>query len=195
MPGTIRILVRRRGVSVTRSTALDFPLGLDSGEIGPPEAVMSETMDRDEEVLPALGYLAAGMTAMLARRSREALAPFDIAPVQIAILMYCSRNETNTTERLVGAIHLDQASISRHIARLVSKGLIRRTRPCEDRRVVRLELTEEGWAIMPRLIESLQETNSLVTAGIGEEEKRVFLDVTRKIHENLRAATGSNSGD
>ena len=83
---------------------------------------MSDFMERDEELLPALGYLAAGMTSMLARLSREALAPFGITPVQIAILMYCSRNEANTTERLVGAIHLDQASISRHVARLVSEG-------------------------------------------------------------------------
>ena len=168
---------------------------MGNGGIQPSEAVASETMDRDEEILPALGYLAAGMTAMLARQSSEALAPFDISPVQIAILMYCSRNRTSTTEKLVGAIHLDPASISRHIARLVGRGLIRRTRPCEDRRVVRLELTEEGWAVMPRLIESLQETNSLVNVGIGEEEKRVFLDVTRKIHENLRTAAGSSSGD
>ena len=143
-------------------------------------------MERDEEILPVLGYLAAGMTAMLARLSREAIAPFGITPVQTAILMYCSRNQANTTERLVAAIHLDQASISRHVARLVSKGLVRRARPHDDKRVVRLELTEEGWAFMPRLIESHRELNALVNVGIGEEEKRVFLDVTRKIHENLQ---------
>ena len=159
-----------------------------SGEIQPRETVMSENMERDDEILPALGYLASGMTAMLARLSREALAPFGITPVQIAILMYCSRNEANTIERLVGAIHLDQASISRHVARLVKKGLLRRTRPCEeDRRIVRLDLTEEGRAFMPRLIEAHQDLNALVNVGIGEEEKRIFLDVTRKIHENLQA--------
>ena len=147
---------------------------------------MSEITERDEEILPALGYLAAGMTAMLTRLSKEALAPFGITPVQTAILMYCSRNQANTTERLVGAIHLDQASISRHVARLVGKGLVRRTRPHDDRRVVRLELTDEGWAFMPRLIESHQDLVALVNVGIGEEEKRVFLDVMRKIHGNLR---------
>ena len=147
---------------------------------------MSENMERDEEILPALGYLAAGMTAMLARLSREALAPFGITPVQTAILMHCSQNQANTTEGLVGAIHLDQATISRHVARLVGKGLIRRTRPYDDRRVVRLELTEEGWAFMPRLIESHQELNALVNVGIGKEEKRAFLHIMRKIHENLQ---------
>ena len=147
---------------------------------------MNEIMEREEEILPVLGYLAAGMTAMLARLSREALAPFDISPVQTAILMYCSKNQENTTEGLVEAIHMDQASISRHVAGLVGKGLIRRTRPYDDRRVVRLELTEEGWAFMPRVIESHQDLNALVNAGIGEEEKRVFLDVTRKIHANLQ---------
>ena len=148
---------------------------------------MSENMERDDEILPALGYLAAGMTSMLARLSKESLAPSDITPVQTAILMFCSRNQANTIEKLVGAIHLDQASISRHVARLVKKGLIRRTRPYdEDRRIVRLELTEEGWAFMPRLIEAHQDLNALVNVGIGEEEKRAFLDVTRKIHENLQ---------
>ena len=34
---------------------------------------------------------------------------------QTAILMYCYRNHENTTERLVAAIHLNQASISRHV--------------------------------------------------------------------------------
>ena len=131
-------------------------------------------------------FLSPGMTSILARLSREALAPLGITPVQMAILMHCSRNEANTTERLVGAIHLDQASISRHVTKLVGEGLIRRTRLCEDRRVVRLELTEEGWAFMPRLIESHQNLNALVGVGIGEEEKRVFLDVMRKIHENLQ---------
>ena len=144
-------------------------------------------MERDGEILPALGYLAAGITAMLTKLSREALAPFDIGPVETAILMYCSRNQENTTERLAGAIHLDPASISRYLAKLVGKGLIRRTRPYDDRRVVRLELTEEGWAFMPQLIESHQDLNSLVNLGIGEEEKRVFLDVMSRIHENLQA--------
>ena len=103
---------------------------------------MSDSMERDEEILPALGYLAAGTMAMLARLSREALAPFGITPVQVAILMYCSRNQANTIEKLVGAIHLDRASVSRHVATLVMKGLVRRTRPyAQDRRAVRLERT------------------------------------------------------
>ncbi|MDE0187922.1 MAG: MarR family winged helix-turn-helix transcriptional regulator [bacterium] len=143
-------------------------------------------MENDEEILPALGFLATGITAMLTRISRETLTPFNLTPVETAILFYCSRNLATTTQRLVGAIHMDQASISRHIAKLVAKGLIRRTRPCEDRRVVRLELTEKGWAAMPRLLESHQYLNSLVNLGIGGEEKRIFLDTTRKIHKNLQ---------
>ena len=145
-------------------------------------------MDRDDEILPALGYFAAGMTAMLERMSKETLIPFGITPIETGILMYCSRNQANTTERLVAAIHMDQASISRYLARLVKKGLIRRTRPYdEDRRVVHLELTEEGRALIPRVTESHQDLVTLVNTGISQEEKQIFLDVTRKIHANLRS--------
>ncbi len=148
---------------------------------------MTKAMESDWEILPELGYLAAGTTAMLARLSREALAPFGITPVQIAILMYCSRNEASTTEKLVDAIQLDSASISRYTAKLVEKGLVKRTRPFEDRRAIRLELTREGWAFMPQLIESLQETNALVNVGVDDEDKRVFLEVMRKVHRNLQS--------
>lgn len=147
---------------------------------------MNEAMERTDEMLPELGYLAAGTTAMLEKLSREALAPFGITPVEIAILTYCYRNQGNTTEKLVGAVHLNPASVSRHLSKLVGKGLIRRTRPFPDRRMVRLELTDRGQAFMPRLVESLQDTNSLVNAGIGAEDRRVFLEVLGKIHENLR---------
>ena len=148
---------------------------------------MSETAGYDEELLPVLGYLAAGTTAMLEKLSGVALAPLGITPVQTAILMYCSRNHSNTTEKLVGAIHLDPASISRHVVGLVEKGLIRRTRPFADRRILRLELTKQGWEFMPRLIESSRDLNALVNVGIDSEEKRVFLDVMSKINRNLRA--------
>ena len=39
----------------------------------------------------------------------------------------------------------------------------------------------------PPLIDAHQDLNVLDNVGIGEEEKSVFLDVTRKIHENLQA--------
>ncbi len=159
---------------------------MDGADTQPQETSSRGTKERDDEMLPALGYLVAGTTAMLARLSQKILAPVDISPVQVGILMYCSRDRGATTERLVGAIHLDPASVSRHIAVLIEKSLIRRTRPYADRRVVRLELTEEGWAFMPQIVEALQETNALVNAGIDEEEKKVFLNVMRKIYENLR---------
>lgn len=180
-------LLHTRLDSVHRSTATVLHLCLNTYGGENSLRVIKETMERDEEILPAIGYLVAGITAMLTRISKETLAPFNITPVETAILMYCSRNLTNTTQRLVDAIHLDQASISRHTAKLVAKGLIRRTRPFDDRRVVRLEMTEEGWALMPRLIESHQNLNSLVNLGIDREDKSIFLDILRKVHKNLQA--------
>ena len=59
---------------------------------------------------------------------------------------------------------------------------------------MRLELTEEGWAFMPRLIEAHQDLNALVNVGIGEEEKRVFLDVMKKIHQEPADGPARDSG-
>jgi hypothetical protein len=40
----------------------------------------------DEEILPSLGYLVAGLTSMLAKLAEEKFAPFEITPMQFAIM-------------------------------------------------------------------------------------------------------------
>ncbi len=143
-------------------------------------------MDEDG-ILPGLGYLAAGLTAVLSKLAEEKFAAYGIAPVQFAILDTCGRGQMHTVMGLVQVIPMDQASISRHVAVLVERGFMQRIRHESDRRVVRLSLTDEGLALLSRLGESLREANPLAAMGLDEEEKRLFLKVMRKVWENLEA--------
>ena len=139
----------------------------------------------DDEILPGLGYLAAALTATLSKLAEDKFATYEIAPVQFAILDTCSRGQMYTVMGLVQVIPMDQASISRHVASLVERGFMQRTRQENDRRLVRLSLTDEGLALLSRLSESLREANPLASVGLEEEEKRLFLKVMRKVWENL----------
>ena len=146
---------------------------------------MSKDIVPDEHILPGLGYLTANLTAMLAKVAWEKFAPFEITPMEFALLYMCSEGQRDTITALTRVIPVNPASISRHVAVLVDRGLIRRMRQREDRRVVRLELTEEGQALVPRLLESLQKADPLVSMGLDEEEKRVFVGAIRKIWGTL----------
>ena len=152
--------------------------------------VMSETIGPDEDILPGLGYLVADMMAMLADLAKEKFAPFEISPMQFAILYMCWRGQRDTVTALTRVIPVDPASISRHVAALIERGLMRRIHLENDRRVVRLELTEEGQALVPELTASLQEANPILSVGLDEEEKRVFLGVMPKIRKNLENLAG-----
>ena len=152
-------------------------------------------MTHDEGILPGLGYLTAGLTAALAQLAEEKFASYGIAPVQYAVLDTCSRGQVNTVMGMTQVIPMNQASISRHVAALVDRGLMQRTREEKDKRVVRLTLTDEGLAVLSGLSESLREANPLAALGLDEEEKRLFLRVMRKVWENLQAVGYGDVGE
>ena len=131
-----------------------------------------------------LGPLAANMLNAYARLSKDRLAPFEIIPVQFAILDLCFRGQADTVMGLARLVPIDAAGISRNVDRLVKRGLIQRRRSRSDRRVVRLALTEEGMAVMPRIMERLQEVNSILLRGVTQEEMRGFMSMLQKVTAN-----------
>ena len=85
---------------------------------------------------------------------------------------------------LARLVPIDSASISRNVDRLVKRGLIQRRRSRSDRRVVKLALTEEGMTVVPRIMECLQEVNSILLRGVTPEEMRGFMSMLQKVTEN-----------
>ena len=131
-----------------------------------------------------LGPLAASMLNAYARLAKDRLAPFEIIPVQFAILDLCFRGQADTVTGLAKLVPIDTAAISRNVDRLVKGGLIQRRRSRSDRRVVKLALTEEGMTVVPRIMEQLQEVNSILLRGVTQEEMRGFMGVLRKVTAN-----------
>ena len=75
----------------------------------------------------------------------------------------------------------DQAHISRQVDRLASKGLLSRRRSRADRRIVRLNLTEKGRAVVPDVVRVVSAQDVEMTATITAGEKESLVAVTRKI--------------
>ena len=93
-------------------------------------------------------------TEMLAAVDRELaadeqLAALEVTSAQFIILSTLSKGGVKSASDLCKGISYDAGAMTRMIDRLEEKGLIRRSRCPNDRRLVNLELTEQGNAALP----------------------------------------------
>jgi DNA-binding MarR family transcriptional regulator len=87
-----------------------------------------------------------------ALESDAELSALEISSAQFIVIAALALAETaKSASDLCKGISYDAGAMTRMIDRLESKGLIRRNRRPEDRRVVYLELTEEGARAYPRM--------------------------------------------
>jgi DNA-binding MarR family transcriptional regulator len=82
------------------------------------------------------------------------LAPLEISAAQSVIIsVLAQRGEECATAELCKALSYDAGAMTRMVDRLEAKGLVSRRRCPNDRRLVKLELTEAGLAALPKLRE------------------------------------------
>ncbi|HWS66132.1 MAG TPA: MarR family transcriptional regulator [Steroidobacteraceae bacterium] len=79
------------------------------------------------------------------------LAPLEISAAQYTIISVLAKRGVDSGAQLCKDLSYDAGAMTRMIDRLEAKGLVNRSRCPEDRRLVKLELTEEGLAALPKL--------------------------------------------
>lgn len=98
-------------------------------------------MDRIED---CISFQIGKAAQQVSRRAKVLLAPYNVTPVQYAVLKCLSDSEGLSGAELGSRIVLDSASITGVVDRLVALGFVER-RPSErDRRVHRLYLSPHG---------------------------------------------------
>jgi DNA-binding MarR family transcriptional regulator len=81
----------------------------------------------------------------------------------------------------------DTGAVTRLLDRLEGKGLIRRVRSEADRRIVNLELTDEGLQVSAEVPKILANLANQVLAGFSTEEFAVFRDLLGRALSNAQA--------
>ena len=145
------------------------------------------TTTEENSVHGGIGYWVGSLASAFRKGLADELVPFDVSPVQWAILEMCYRGEANTPSGLARVVPVDGAAISRQLDKLKDKGLIRRRRLSKDRRTVRVELTEEGWVLVPQLAPMVQANNNKFLEGITQEEQVALKRIIQKILANALA--------
>ena len=112
------------------------------------------------------------------------LAPLDITSAQYVILVTLAEGPTDSASGLCKGVSYDPGAMTRMIDRLERKGLVRRTRCPDDRRKINLELTPEGKAVYPRLIESVVVVLNRYLRGFSRDEITQFETFLKRMLAN-----------
>ena len=141
-----------------------------------------------------LGECVTGLANAVARGMEEQVAPYNLIPLEFAILKAFLGREEWTTTQLAKALPVTLSCISRIVTKLVDRDLLRRRRLRSDRRVVALALTEEGKALTLELHRSVQAFDARLSEGMSEEELAVFASVFSKVMANYTALQTRRNG-
>lgn len=125
-------------------------------------------MDRLED---CISFVVGKAAQQVSRRARELLAPYEVTPIQYAVLKAIRDVEGVSGVELGARIVLDSASITGVVDRLVARKLIERRPDPNDRRVQRLHLTDIALDLLPALDLAMDQLNEEVGTIIEDVPK------------------------
>jgi MarR family transcriptional regulator, multiple antibiotic resistance protein MarR len=128
----------------------------------------------------AIGGLVSRVKLKLFDALEQELAPYDITAAQYVILVGLA-NGIDSASGLCKGVSYDPGAMTRMIDRLERKGLVRRVRCPDDRRVVKLALSDEGKAVYPKLIASAAAVTNRHLEGFSKPEAQQLEGLLQRI--------------
>ena len=86
---------------------------------------------------------------------------------------------------IIHRIHLSKSHISKSLEHLLEKGLINMKEDEDDRRVMRITLTEASYKVIDKVNVAYEQCRQILTEGVSEEELQVFRRVIRQMNDNV----------
>ncbi|HEX4779387.1 MAG TPA: MarR family transcriptional regulator [Usitatibacter sp.] len=114
----------------------------------------------------------------------ERLAPFDIKPVDYIVLASLAHDVADTASAVCSIMSHDPGAMTRKIDALEQRGLVRRVRSSEDRRAIKLELTNEGRKLFPRILAVAVAVANDFLEGFSKTEVRQFEEMLQRVLDN-----------
>ena len=105
-----------------------------------------------------------------ARYKNDRLQPLGINVRQADLLLGVQRLHEPSQDELAETLMMNKSSVTRHLAVLEEKALIRRTPDAKDRRVLRVGLTAAGEALIPAIREINRAWSDYIAQGLTEQE-------------------------
>jgi DNA-binding MarR family transcriptional regulator len=144
----------------------------------------------DADAVFAIGPLIGRVRSVMLSRLDAELQPFGITGMQFAILKNVAEDAAETAADLCRLMHYDTGSMTRLVDRLEEKGLMRRERSKDDRRVVSLRITGAGRTVRPRLRDSAARVVQRMLTGFSAAEVNDLRGLLGRMIENGQPVNG-----
>src|SRR5882762_1383415 len=152
-----------------------------------------------QEVL-GVGYLLGRARGSLLTGLDAELEPCGLNGMQFGVLKHLAESAAHTAAELCRRMHYDTGSMTRMLDRLEHKGLVRRERGREDRRLVLLRIAPGGRVLLPRLMAAAARVLEGHLAGFSAGEIEALktylgrmIDNGQPKGDNERLPTGGKS--
>lgn len=134
-----------------------------------------------------LGYQMRRIVTLLASHIDRQVEPLGLTDAQWKPLLRLLIDQPGTVAALARVCQLDAGGTTRLLDRLEAKGLVRRERSVEDRRVVNLELTDEGRAAAQQLPAVLQGLQQSLLQGFSADEEAQLRSYLARLYANAQS--------
>lgn len=90
--------------------------------------------------------------------------------------------------RIVEVTHLRPPTVSVILRKMADEGIVELSENPDDKRQMRVSLTEYGREVDRRSIEKIKETDMLALEGLSENERQSLMELLYRMRENLLSA-------
>ena len=105
----------------------------------------------------------------------EECAAFNVTPVQYSMISVIAEQPGLEQARLAQEVGVDRATLANVVARLESRGLLRRTTTKTDRRLKRVILTAKGKRLLDQMTQAAQRAHARTVDVLSPAEREAFL--------------------
>lgn len=120
------------------------------------------------------------------KRSLEIkLSEYGITSSQYTVLEVLWKHNSLSLTDLGKQLYFDNPTITGIIDRMEEAKLVKRRRDRNDRRVIKVHLTQKGLDLKPVLPKIAKAVNKKAVENFKESEKKILLDFTKRLHKNL----------
>jgi DNA-binding MarR family transcriptional regulator len=143
----------------------------------------ANTWNREDSI----GYLMGRSFALMKEAVDVELEPSGLTHALWVPLLKLYHGEATTVAELGRTCQVDAGAMTRTLDRLETKGLVHRVRSSEDRRVVHLELTDEGRETAKTIPAALSRSMNALLSGFTHDEWMQLKSLLSRVLTNAEA--------
>jgi len=111
----------------------------------------------------------------------EECAAFDLTPVQFSIMTVAATQPDLDQVKLAQEVGVDRATMANVVARLETKGMVRRRHAAKDKRVRLVALTPQGAALLDRMRPAAQRAHDRTIAALPAADRDLFMALLTRL--------------